>query len=244
VSEAAENAAGVTRRERLRQQLMRDVMAAAREIAAEGLEGFTLTAVARKVGVSPPALYRYYDGKKGLIQALYRDLTEELMREVREAVERQDEDDIAAQLYASTKAVLDWSVANREGFNLVFGATYPMIAGSGERIPRLISEELGGMYGRLFGRLWRQGVLTYPADEEIAPELRDQLKTYRDAITPDLPVGVVYLMITCWRQIYGVLTMAVNKHLDFAIDDIEPLFNDMFGGLIHLLGLEPPSQAR
>ena len=87
-------------------------------------------------------------------------------------------------------------------------------------------------------------MLTYPADEEIAPELRDQLKTYRDAITPDLPVGVVYLMITCWRQIYGVLTMAVNKHLDFAIDDIEPLFNDMFGGLIHLLGLEPPSQVR
>ncbi|MFE8950313.1 helix-turn-helix domain-containing protein [Streptomyces sp. NPDC007856] len=56
----------------MREQLIHDAKAAAREIAAtEGLDGLTLAEVARRVGVSSPALYRYFGGRPGLIRALW-----------------------------------------------------------------------------------------------------------------------------------------------------------------------------
>ncbi|MFI8201590.1 helix-turn-helix domain-containing protein [Streptomyces sp. NPDC085937] len=55
-----------------------------------GIHGLTLAAVARAVGVSPPALYRYFAGRDGLVRALHGDLTAErsLRRSCRTATGR------------------------------------------------------------------------------------------------------------------------------------------------------------
>lgn len=229
---------GLTRRERLRAELERDARAAARRItAAEGLDGLTVAAVARAVGVTPPALYRYFDGRAGLVQAVYDDVIAEFIETVATAMRRQDPDDISAQLQAATRAVLDWAVANKAEFDLLMGAGFPKAAGSGEDIPVVIARELGSLYAALFGRLWREGRLTYARDEDIPAGLVPQLRLYRDAFGPELPLGVALLMITCWRQIYGVLCMAVYGHLSFAFGDHLPLYEDMMDHLLGLLGL-------
>ncbi|WP_245737870.1 TetR/AcrR family transcriptional regulator [Streptomyces sparsogenes] len=231
--------AGLTRRERLRAELERDAKAAARRItAAEGVEGLTVAAVARSVGVTSPALYRYFDGRNGLILAVYDDVMAEFMQVVGGAVERQDPDDISARLHAATRAVLDWSMANPAEFNLLMGAGYPQAAAaSAEDIPQAISRELGGMFGQLFTRLWREKGLAHPSDEEIDPALVPQLRTYREVVGLDVPIGVVFLMLTCWRQIYGMLCLAVYRHMSFALSDPVPLFEDMMDRLLGLLGL-------
>ncbi|MBX6382274.1 MAG: TetR/AcrR family transcriptional regulator [Microbispora sp.] len=233
-----------SRRETLREQLIRDVKEVARElIASEGVEGLTLTAVAQMVGVTPPALYRYFDGKRGLVKAVYDDLADELVAMTHEAVQRQDPDDISAKLHAATRAVMAWSVANRAGFNLLMGASYRMAESEAE-VAKVIPITLGGVYGELFLELTRSGRLEFRRDEQIAPELRPQLAAYRDAMNPDLPLGVAYLMITCWRQIYGLLSMAVHGHLGFAFEDPEPLFEDMIEDLLALLGLHVSPRLR
>lgn len=233
-----EGATALTRRERLRAELERDAKIAARRItAAEGIEGLTVAAVARSVGVTPPALYRYFDGRKGLVRALYDDVTAEFIETVAQAVRRQDPDDVSAQLHAATRAVLDWSLANQAEFSLLMGAGYAQVAAHEDGIPQVISRELGGLFGQLFARLWREGRLVYPADEEIDPALVSQLRTYREAIGIELPIGVAFLMITCWRQIYGLICMAVYSHLSFAYADPLPLFEHMMDELLGLLGL-------
>ncbi|WP_433236037.1 TetR/AcrR family transcriptional regulator [Streptosporangium sp. CA-135522] len=233
-----EHVTGVTRRQRLRAELERDAKVAARKLTAvEGVEGLTVAAVARSVGVTPPALYRYFNGREGLVRALYDDITAEFIEIVAQAVQRQDPDDISARLHAATRAVLDWSLANKAEFNLLMGAGYPKVAASGDGIPQVIARELGGLFGQLFARLWHEGRLVYLADEQIAPSLTPQLKTYREVIGLDLPLGVALLMITCWRQIYGLICMAVYDHLSFAFDDHLPLFEHMMDQLLGLLGL-------
>lgn len=240
-----ETTRGASRRERLREQLVRDAKAAARELtASEGIAGLTLAAVARRVGVSSPALYRYFNGKQGLVRAIYDDLTGELISTIEEAVGRQDADDISAKLHAATRAVLTWSVANRAGFSLLMGASYPAAAASQAEITQVIPRKLGALFGGLFADLWQSGRLKFRQDEEIAPDLLRQLDTYRQTIRPDLPLGVTHLMITCWRQIYGMVNMAVYGHLAFAFEDHEALFEDMMEYLLALLGLEPSSRLR
>lgn len=236
---------GVSRRERLRLQLVRDARSIARDItAASGLEGLTVAAVARELAVSPPALYRHFDGKDGLVRAVYEDLTADLITAVEDAVRRQDADDMAAKLHAATRAVLTWSRAHRGAFELLMGSAYPVAAKSEGEIPQTMSRELGGVFADLFTVLWHQGTLTYPADDEFPPVLRKQLETYRNAFRPDLPLGVAHLMLTCWRQIYGVVSMTVNGHLAFAFDDYDALFEDMMASLLGLLGVEPSPNVR
>ncbi|MFI7636004.1 TetR/AcrR family transcriptional regulator [Nonomuraea sp. NPDC049400] len=228
----------LTRRERLRAELERDAKAVARRIAAEeGVEGLTLAAVAREVGVTPPALYRYFNGRAGLVRAVYDDVTAEFMDIVSQAVQRQDPDDISAQLHAATRAVLDWSLANKVEFDLLMGAGFPKVAASDDDIPMVIARELGGLFGQRFAQLWREGRLTFPADEDIDPALVPQLRTYRETVGLEFPIGVVFLMIICWRQIYGLLCMAVYGHHQFAFDNPMPLFEHMMDDLLGLLGL-------
>jgi Tetracyclin repressor-like, C-terminal domain len=78
----------------------------------------------------------------------------------------------------------------------------------------------------------------------IAPELRRRPATYRQTIDPEFPLGVAHLMITCWRQIYGLLSMAVHGNLAFAYEDYRALFEDMMDDLIPMLGLQRSPRPR
>ncbi|MFF4652625.1 TetR/AcrR family transcriptional regulator [Streptomyces sp. NPDC001380] len=228
----------VPRRTRLRQQLIRDAKAAAREIAAaDGLDGLSLTAVAHRVGVSPPALYRYFDGRQGLVRALYDDLTADLIAEVAAAFHRQDPDDRSAQLHAGIRAILTWSLANPAGFSLLMGDAHPSAAAAEAGIPEVLARELGGAFGELFLSLIRDGVLRYPEDDRIEPVLRSQLTVYQQAVKPDLPLGAVLVMLTCWRQVYGTVGLAVSRHLAFAFPSIDAFFEHMIGDILTLVGL-------
>ncbi|MGV9566024.1 hypothetical protein [Streptomyces sp. NPDC003480] len=56
---------------------------------------------------------------------------------------------------------------------------------------------LGGFFGVLFLEPDRRGHLAYPAEQHIEPVLRCQIDTYRQAMRPEIPLGVVLLMLTC-----------------------------------------------
>ncbi|MEV4565126.1 TetR/AcrR family transcriptional regulator [Nonomuraea sp. NPDC049419] len=213
-------------------------------IAAQGVDGLTLAGVARRLGVSPPALYRYFDGRQGLIRAVYDDLTADLVNTIELAVQRQDPDDVAAQIHAATRAVLTWTLDNAAGFSLLMGAHYPAIAEAEDGIPRVISESLGDLFGEFFVHFARSGQLNYPEDDEIPPALIPQLKIYRESVKPGVPLGVAYMMIYCWRQIYGILCMATHKHLSFAFDDPQPLYETMIVDLLSHLGVKPSANLR
>ena len=227
------------RRERLRAELEREAKAEARKLTAvHGIEGLSLSAVARAVGVTPPALYRYFDGKKGLALAVYADVTAEFVGVVAEAVGKEDPDDLAACLYTATRAVLDGSVAQPTEVDLLTGAGVARLATSLEGLDSVFLRELGGLYASLFGRLVKEKGLDHPADDELAADLARQLAAYRRLMgNPELPLGVTFVMISCWRQIYGLTCMAVYGHLSTAFDDWLPLVDRMLDELLARLGL-------
>lgn len=233
-------AASGSRRDRLREQLVGDARAVAREIlVSAGPTGLTVAAVARRLGVSPPALYRYFDGKDGLVRAVYDDLVTDLIAFVRAAMDRQDPADLDSRLHAGATAVFTWSLENPGAFELLMGAAYPAAAESQGEIPRALIRELGALFARPFEELSRRGRLAdVPTEEEIAPELRSQLTRYARTIGTDLPLGAVKLLFVCWRQLYGVLSMAVNGHLAYAFGDdgYQAVYEDMVADLLRRVG--------
>ena len=60
------------RRQRRRQETIEQVLDVAVEVMAEqGVAGLTLGEVARRMGIRPPSLYGYFDGKHALYDALF-----------------------------------------------------------------------------------------------------------------------------------------------------------------------------
>jgi AcrR family transcriptional regulator len=235
-----------SRRERLRDELRREVLTAARHQLAgqHGLSKLTMAAVAKEVGVTPPALYRHFENRQDVIAQLCVLIVEEVLELLAVAVARQEPGDIAAALVASTRTSLDWAVRNPAEFDLVIGSGIRAELTDSHTLQRRMAEMVGGHYVPLFRELATAGI-PRPAHDELGPELAEQVRRYRDAVGGhDLPLGIAHLMVTSWRQVYGLQCMAVYGHQEFAFGDHVALHEDLVSSLLVQMGLEPHPTVR
>ncbi len=136
------------RRDRLREQLSHDIKRSARRLLVEqGPSTLTLSAIARDVEVTAPALYRYYAGLHDIVRSLAADLVTELVEEMRSAVERRPPHDLAGRLRAATYAFREWSVSHVVEFGLLFGAPSPEAGPAQAELAKDWMVRLGGVWG-------------------------------------------------------------------------------------------------
>ena len=69
----------MSRRDRVRADTVREIKETARQVLVEqGVDGLALRAVAREMGMTAPALYRYFDSREDLVENVVADLYDEL----------------------------------------------------------------------------------------------------------------------------------------------------------------------
>lgn len=74
------------RRDRERVEMRHDILAAAREIAAqEGWQAVTIRRVAEKIEYSPPTIYEYFDSKEAIIEGELHEAFQQLLNDLRGA---------------------------------------------------------------------------------------------------------------------------------------------------------------
>jgi AcrR family transcriptional regulator len=67
------NGARTDRRARRHQETIEEILDIAQEVMGEeGVNGLTLSQIARRLGVQPPSLYKYFDSLGGIYDALFR----------------------------------------------------------------------------------------------------------------------------------------------------------------------------
>jgi AcrR family transcriptional regulator len=99
------------RRQRRRQETIEQVLDIAVEVMAEqGVAGLTLGEVARRMGIRPPSLYGYFDGKNALYDALFERGWRDLLATMRAVEAASDGRDLVADLLASESAFVRWAV--------------------------------------------------------------------------------------------------------------------------------------
>jgi AcrR family transcriptional regulator len=108
-----------TRRERVRAATVEEIKATARRLLVEeGPESVTLRAIAREMGMTAPALYRYFASHEELLRAVIADVYDELADALEAARDAIDEDEPAERLFAMARAFRGWSVDHRREFGL------------------------------------------------------------------------------------------------------------------------------
>ena len=238
-----------SRRDRVRAATVDEIKATARGLlVADGPEAVSLRAIGRAMGMTAPALYRYFGGRENLLEHVCGDIFTEIAADIHAAIGRAAEasgGDMTAKMIAACRAFRSWALAHPPEFGMLFGTPLPglEVLHEGPESASVVAECAGKFsleFVTLFFELWTKHPFPVPADSEIDPGLLAQLVRYRDALGADLPAGAVLVFLRCWVRLYGMVTLEVFGHLHFALDDPSALFDYTLAELAALLGLEYP----
>ncbi len=221
----------------MRQATVVEIKATARRLLVSGGDALSLRAIAREMGITAPALYRYYDSHEDLVTALAVDLFDELVRVLEQARDALPADDLPARLLAVSRAFRGWSLEHPREFGLLFANPLPQLAGPATREDvHAAAQRFGGVFGELVARLWQRQ--PFPAaDAALDPRVDEQLAAYDAPLADLLPRPALYVFLRCWSRLYGTVTLEVFGHLRWALTDTEPLFEDMLADNARALGI-------
>jgi AcrR family transcriptional regulator len=239
----------VSRRDRVRAATTQEILQTARGLLVEeGPEAISLRAIAREMGMTAPALYRYFSSHEDLLRSVVGNIFGDLTTHVRAAIHAAADaagDDVSAEdlmalkLLAGCREFRVWAIEHVPEFGMVFGTKVPGL--DIEMLHADHGDECGFRFGQmfldLFGELYRKRPFPIPTDEEIAPALRSQLERYRDVTGTTMPLGALQTFLRCWVILYGSVGLEVSGHLRFALDDAAPMFELMLIDLAQMVGL-------
>jgi len=235
-----------SRRDRVRAATVEEIKTTARQLlVTDGPEAVSLRAIGRAMGMTAPALYRYFGSREDLVKHVCADIFTEIAAEIHTAIEAAAQasgGDITAKLYAACGAFRTWALAHRPEFGLLFGTPLPGIETMHDDIVDKCADKFSGEFLALFYELWTRHPFPVPADDEIEPALAAQLARYRDGLGVDLPVGAILIFLRCWVRLYGMVSLEVFGHLGFALDDPSAMFDYTLAELRELLGLSQRAQ--
>ncbi len=219
-----------------------DIRRVARSLLVQqGPEAVTLRAIARELGITAPALYRYYASREELVARLRQDICADLAGELA-AQAAELPDDGVVQLFAICKGFRHWALAHAREFTLVFASP----TGSGPSAMRQVDEPFGQIFLAAAGRLLATYDIVTPSADVIPEALREDLIGFQGALlaasehkfpAEKLDLGVTYLMIQLWARLYGHVTLEVFGNYPMPVSDPDALFDATLADLARTIGL-------
>ncbi len=209
----------LTRRETQQQALRRDVLdAALAQLDEGGSTAVTWRALARSVGVSPSALYTYFDSLDALYTALILEIYEQMAGDVRR--------DVAVDAEPAVR-LADACRGYRR-----FAATYPA------RFTLVFTDVLPGYTAP-------PGGPTIDAQVKVMSPLIEAVADLRGVDAADLDTWSAsdrFEAVGAWSQLHGFVSLEANHHLVW-IDDVDREFGTLIDDLIARLSRPAPAAA-
>jgi AcrR family transcriptional regulator len=192
----------LSRRERIRAETLREIREiGARQVDEGGLAALSLNAIAKEMGMSGPALYRYYASRDELLAALIVDGYADLTRAV-EGAER--------ELAAVARAYREWALAHPRRYGLLFGERP-----EGFRDPEEAIAAIQGAMNVVVGILAARDAP--PAPDALAPALEDWAGR-REGLE-GVPAGVLRQGVRFWTRVHGIVSLELAGVLaDMGLD--------------------------
>ncbi|MYT27119.1 TetR family transcriptional regulator [Streptomyces sp. SID7760] len=190
-----------TPRERYRQQVREEVKEKAwQQIAGSGASALSLNAIAKQMGMSGPALYRYFANRDELITELIRDAYRSLA-DAFIAV-----GDAAAgrpALPALAQVLRRWALEDPHRYFLVYGTPVP-----GYHAPQDTTAITAEIMSVLLD------ACTAAAPEARATAFEEHLAGHREWAGghPDAPPSALRLALGFWSRLHGVLSLELAGH--------------------------------
>lgn len=217
-----------TMRERYRAQVRREVKEAAlRQLAEAGPGALSISAIGKQLGVSGPALYRYFTSRDDLLTELVIDAYHDLGSALAAAVSGVPGGRPRDRFEALARAYRRWALAQPHRYRLLFGPPLPGYEAHAQRLVdaswaamSLLLDVLGG-----FG----------PGAPEPAGPLASELTAWaghNDSGT-DAPTALRAVLI--WSQLHGLVSLEIAGNFASMNIDADQLFATLLTAIIAAL---------
>jgi len=205
-----------TRRVRIRTETIAEIKKAAwAELQDFGVQDLSLRGVARRLGMAPSAIYRYFESRDELLTALiieaYSALGAELERHYRRASKRRAATvhDVFLQV---ARAYRKWALSHALEYKLIFGTSIPGYTGTEQTTEA--SMRSSGVLLRVMADLVRQrGLDAESWQEELTPEVRKKLQAWSDTLPDPLPPEALRTALACYATLHGAINLELYSHL-------------------------------
>jgi AcrR family transcriptional regulator len=206
------------RRDQLRATLEQSIRDAALvELRRSGPSELSLREVAKEARISPSGLYRYVDGRDGLLELLIADGFERFGHSIGLAIDSAAPT-LVERTLALARAYRQWAIDNPEQFALILGT--PVVG---------FRPQPGGVTSQAvlrFGMPMMALLVTAHREGQLAPiDTSDGTIDLSD-FSPTMgvvPVGVVDIAMRSWARIHGVVILEAFGHLAWtqrSVDDL------------------------
>jgi AcrR family transcriptional regulator len=228
------------RRDRRRKEAKEEIKDTARELLAEkGASGLSLRGIAKRMGMTAPALYHYFGSVNDLITALIFDGFTQLA----EAVEQADRDVIsrrpAERLAAVAHDVRRWALEHPTDFQLLYGNPIPTYEQPTE-LTYPAARRSFIVTATIFAEAIDRGEIDLPEEyRHLPPEIERSLDELTRVDGHDLAHQALYLAAISWARLHGHIALELFHLIQPVISDVDALFAHEVDALIHQVGLEP-----
>ncbi|GAB2897983.1 TetR/AcrR family transcriptional regulator [Streptomyces deserti] len=193
-----------TPRERYRAQLRAEIKERAWEqIAAAGAPGLSLNAIAKQMGMSGPALYRYFASRDELITELIRDAYRSLADTLRTAAAS------GADLAGLGRALRAWALDDPQRYFLVYGTPVP-----GYHAPDDVTMIASEIMDALLDAAQPVGAAAENPDASHPDTpLEAHLAEHRQwAADHPAPPAALRRALRFWTRLHGILSLELAGH--------------------------------
>lgn len=215
-----------TRRERLRAETTTEIKdTALQQMAETGAATLSLRAIAREMGMSAPALYRYFPNRDALVTALIVDAYNSLADAMQATDETQEAGDYNGRFQAVTATYREWALAHRAEYALIYGTPIPgYIAPRDETV--MPAARVNLVIGYILNEAMQDGKLTIP---EAYLNISPQMKAHLDELAAMIPedgvlVAGILLTITIFSRLHGLVWGELDEHFAPNIADSGELY--------------------
>jgi AcrR family transcriptional regulator len=187
------------------------------QIAEYGASALSLREIARRLGITAPAIYNYYPDRDALVTALIVDAYTSLGESQIASLQDIPLHDYAQQLTALGLNYRDWALAYPQRYQLIFGTPIPHYHAPEDITLPAAAWALSPLIGTLQAT-HQAGKLRLDRSAPLTPELTAMLTSWsKFADGPD--VEALYAALVIWSRVHGLMMMEIGQEMPSFITD-------------------------
>jgi AcrR family transcriptional regulator len=208
------------RRERARAATIEEIKQTALHLMREqGTTDVRFADIARAMGMTAPALYRYFHDRDELLTSLIVDGYDDLGTAVARARDALPADDIPGRFLAIAQAYRAWAKIEPQRFALIFGLPVPGYVAPDEGPTTEAAERAMGQLKSIFFEAAERGLLGEPMLHHVGPALssctQDAPQSRPDEEHPLVPPATFQAMLHIWTGLHGFVCLEAYGHFDW-----------------------------
>jgi AcrR family transcriptional regulator len=211
-----EGPARPSRRDRARSATIDEIKRTALDLMHEQqTTDVRFTDIARVMGMTPPALYRYFADRDELLTELITDAYVELGAAIAAAREGIPAKDIGGRWLAAASAYREWARSRPQQFALVLGMPVPGYAAPDEGPTTEAAKRAMSELAELFVSAAQAGRLRKPLVRGADAALGTCAQDKHPELEGVLPHETFQAMLQAWASLHGITSLEAYGHLDW-----------------------------